>query len=256
VIDMGANYSIHPLRPAGGAWSSANDLIRYVQLELDRGVTPSGKRIVSEANLLRRRAPSVAVSDTITYGMGLMVDTKYGITVVDHGGSMFGYETDMMWLPDHGVGAVILTNADQGRMLLWPFRRYLLELLFDGTPEAIQDFTVQAAQYRASWTEALGRTTLPPDPAAVAALAKRYVNEALGSLVVTTTGDTTTFDFGELQSEVGTIKNADGTITFTGVSPGVNGLVSLVAGTTADNKKSLTLRDAQHEYVFVESGPP
>lgn len=256
VIDMGVNYSIYPLRPAGGAWSNVNDLVRYVQLELDLGVTARGKRIVSEANLLRRRAPNVAISETTTYGMGLTVDTKYGIPVVDHGGSMFGYQTDMIWLPDHGVGAVILTNADQGSVLLWPFRRYLLELLFDGTPEATNDLTSQAARYRASWTEVLGRTTLPPDPAAVAALATRYVNEALGSLVVTTKGYTTTFDFGEFSSSVGTIKNADGTITFTGVSPGVNGLVNLVAGTTADNKKSLTLRDAQHEYVFVESEPP
>jgi len=169
---------------------------------------------------------------------------------------MFGYQTDMIWLPDHGVGAVILTNADQGRLLLWPFRRYLLELLFDGTPEASDDLNAQAAQYRASLTELYSRTKLPPDPAAVAGLGKRYVNEALGSLVVTTTGDRTTFDFGEFGSSVGTIANDDGTTSFVGVSPGVNGLVNLVAGTTADHKKSLTLRDAQHEYVFVESEPP
>ena len=46
--------------------------------------------------------------------MGLMVDTTYGIPVVHHGGDMIGYHSDMMWLPEHNVGAVILTNGDVG----------------------------------------------------------------------------------------------------------------------------------------------
>ena len=33
-----------------------------------------------------------------------------GIQVVRHGGSLFGYKSDMVFLPDHGVGAVILTT--------------------------------------------------------------------------------------------------------------------------------------------------
>ena len=33
----------------------------------------------------------------------------YGVPVVHHGGDMVGFHSDMMWLPGHGVGAVVLT---------------------------------------------------------------------------------------------------------------------------------------------------
>lgn len=49
-----------------------------------------------------------------TYGMGLEVSTRHGTPVVHHGGHMFGFLSDMMWLPEHGVGAVVLTNSETG----------------------------------------------------------------------------------------------------------------------------------------------
>ncbi len=88
------------------------------------------------SSLLDRRAPQVAIGKDETYGMGLMVDTEYGIPVVHHGGDMVGYHSDMIWLPDQNVGAVILTNGDPGWLLRSQFRRKLLEVLFDGKPEA------------------------------------------------------------------------------------------------------------------------
>ena len=56
LADLASNYSIHFLRPAGGAWTSAHDLIRYVQLELNDGKLPNGEQLVSKKNLLIRRA--------------------------------------------------------------------------------------------------------------------------------------------------------------------------------------------------------
>ena len=49
---------------------------------------------------------------------------------------MIGFHSDMMWLPEHGVGAVILTNGDPGWLVRTMFRRKLLEVLFDGRAEA------------------------------------------------------------------------------------------------------------------------
>ena len=69
--------------------------------------------------------------------MGLDRRTRqYGMPVVHHGGDMIGFHSDMMWLPEHGVGAVILTNGDPGWLVRTVFRRKLLEVLFDGKPEA------------------------------------------------------------------------------------------------------------------------
>lgn len=96
------------------ALKQAGYQVKYVQMELARGALPGGKRCIGEEPLLARRTPQVALSKTETYGMGLMVDTEWGIPVIHHGGDLVGYHSDMVWLPDHGVGAVILTNSDDG----------------------------------------------------------------------------------------------------------------------------------------------
>ena len=100
-----ANLSIVPVRPAGGAWSSVNDVMKYVAMELAEGKLPNGERYISRDALLARRAPQVVVGTDVTYGMGLQVNKQYGTPVVHHGGDMIGFHSDMMWLPEHGVGA-------------------------------------------------------------------------------------------------------------------------------------------------------
>ncbi|HEX6773426.1 MAG TPA: serine hydrolase domain-containing protein, partial [Acidobacteriaceae bacterium] len=50
IAGMGINEAIYAARPAGAAWSSVDDLLRYVQMELANGVLPDGSRYVSEQN--------------------------------------------------------------------------------------------------------------------------------------------------------------------------------------------------------------
>ena len=57
------------------------------------------------------------------------------------------------------------------------------------------------------------------------------------------------FDFGEWKSEVASRKNPDGTLSFITIAPGVNGFEFTMG---SGPKKTLTIRDAQHEYVFEE----
>lgn len=64
------NWSPYPYRPAGAAFSTTADMVRYVQLELGKGML-DGKRVVSEANLLARREKGVQVGPDSWYGMGL-----------------------------------------------------------------------------------------------------------------------------------------------------------------------------------------
>ena len=163
VASMDLNYSIHPHRPAGGVWTSAHDLIRYVQLELAKGKLPNGKVLVSETNLLARRKPYVKVGAYGSYGMGLQVDNRWGTPVVSHGGSMLGFKSDIMFLPEHGVGAVILTNADTGGLMLGSFRRRFLEVLFDGKPEAAEDLAKAAENYKAVQAKFRERLVVPAE---------------------------------------------------------------------------------------------
>ena len=66
--------SIIPFRPSGGAWSNADDMIKYVQLELAGGIATGGKRLVSEANLFKRREKYAAIGADGHYGIGLEVE--------------------------------------------------------------------------------------------------------------------------------------------------------------------------------------
>jgi hypothetical protein len=90
---------------------------------------------------------------------------------------------------------------------------------------------------------------VPADPTEVAKLAPRYKSAALGELAVKRAGGTTLFDMGEWKIEVASRKNSDGTGSFVTIGAGFIGQ-NFVAGTTAAGKRTLTLRDAQHEYVF------
>jgi CubicO group peptidase (beta-lactamase class C family) len=245
VASMDLNYSIGPVRPAGAAWTSARDLLRYVQMELARGKLPDGRELVSEKNLLARRAKQVAIGETASYGMGLFADTKWNVTVLRHGGSMIGYKSDMLMLPEHGIGAVVLTNADTGSILAGMFRRRLLEVLFDGKPEAMESLLSAAKDWKAGVAKGRERLVVPADPTAASKLAARYHNPALGAIAVNRANGSTVFDFGEWKSAVASRKNDDGTMSFRTIDPGLGGFEFVVSGNT------LVLRDSQHEYVFT-----
>jgi len=245
-----ANRSIIPVRPAGGIWSSVNDVLKYVAMELAEGRLPNGKEYVSRDALLARRQPQVLVSTDISYGMGLFVNNVYGTTVVHHGGDMIGFHSDMMWLPEHGVGAVILTNGDPGWIIRSVFRRKLLEVLFDGIVESEGQATAQA---KAFFDELAGERkllTVPADAKAANALATTYRNSAVGNIRVKRAADRLVFDFGEFSSEMASRVNPDGTTSYFTMAPGLTGFEFVVG--TKDGKRTLTLRDAQHEYAYVE----
>ncbi len=251
VAGMAFNYSIVPHRPAGGVWTSAHDLIRYVQLELGRGKLADGKRLVSEENLLMRRKPQVATGEDQFYGMGLMVNNRWGIPVIHHGGSMSGFKSDLVFLPDQGIGAVLLTNADNGGMLLGPLMRRLLEVVFDGKPEAVGDVDGRAASHRASIAKERERLVVPAGSDEVAKLAARYKSSGLGELTVQRLKTATVFDFGEWKSTVASRKNDDGTVSFITIDPGVKGFEFVVG--ERGGKRVLIIRDGQHEYLFNEA---
>ena len=241
------NYSIIPLRPAGAAWSSVNDMLKYVSMELANGALPDGRRYISKGPLLERRAAKVPIGKDAVYGMGLEVDTTYGVPVVHHGGDMVGFHSDMMWLPEQQVGAVVLTNGDPGWLIRGVFRRKLQEVLFDGRPEADADLAAAAKTFFAQIAADRKTLVVPANAQEAAKLNAHYKNAVLGDVAVQRSATKTSFDFGEWQSEVASRRNPDGTTSFITISPGVSGFEFVVGGGA---KKTLTLRDAQHEYLF------
>lgn len=244
------NATVYPHRPAGGAFSSAADMAHYVQLELSKGIGPDGKRIVSEKNIVERRLRGVSVGENRWYGMGLFERVVSGVPVVTHGGTLQGYHSIFYVLPEAQIGAVILTNADPGAAMLEPFLRRLLEVVYDGKPEAETMIAAAAARQKAQVAVRRERLTVPGDPAVVAGLARRY-RSAEGLMVSISERDGAPWlKAGFIEGPFATRKNADGSVSI--VSSGA-GLVSFDAEVGSDGGvRTLKVRDAQHDYVYRE----
>lgn len=215
-------------------------------MELALGVLADGTRLVSQDSLLERVETR--------FRWAIIIDTRNGIPVMHHGGSLFGYKSDMIFLPDHRVGAVILTNSDTGGYLTGLLRRRLLEVLFDGKPSAAQQVKAALAQRAANIAKNRERLVVPPDAAVVTMLAARYVSLALGELRVRAQDDAIVFDFGSWRSAVASRRNDDGTTSLISINPTVGGFNFVVS--ERDGKRALIIREAQHEHVFVEKPSP
>ncbi len=250
VASMDLNYSFIPVRPAGAAWSSPHDMIKYVQDELTPGILPNGRKFISAANILARRKPNVPLGEDANYGMGLITDRTYGVTVVQHGGDLIGFHSNWFAVTDADVGLVVLTNGDNGWALRGPVGRRLLELLYDGKPDAEKELNANAAQLDAEIAKERPYLTLPPDPAQVAKLAAHYTSPDLGSITVSRAGTSVVFDFGLWKSEVASRKNDDGTVSFVTTDPGNTGIPFVV--TPQGAKRGLVIHDGQHIYKYVE----
>ena len=129
--------------------------------------------------------------------------------------------------------------------------RRLLEIVFDGKPEAVGNVSSAAATHKAYIVKERERLVVPADPAFVKQLAARYASKELGEIAVLNKGGTITFDFGEWKSTVASRKNDDGTVSFITIDPTNDGFEFVVG--ERSGKRVLIIRDGQHEYVFTEA---
>jgi CubicO group peptidase (beta-lactamase class C family) len=247
---MELNKAVTPVRPAGAAWSTAHDLAKYLTMELAKGALEGGKRYIAEEPLLARRKAQVSIGEFTKYGMGLFIDDEYGVEIYGHGGDVFGYHSSMFWIPAANVGGVILGNGDT-YLVRKAFQRKVLEVLYDGASEADEDVASAVAEYKQSLAKERLRLTIPADVAVTGKLAAKYVSAALGEVKVVTKDGATTFDFGGWKSLVASRKNDDGTVSLVTYAAGGAEVEFVVA--ERDGKRALVVRDAQHEYVYLEA---
>ena len=156
----------------------------------------------------------------------------------------------MMWWPAQKVGAVILTNSDEGVNMRGPFKRYLMELMFDGKAEAVATAAASDKGNTEAFNAFIKLLQWPADMKAVDGLASRYHNAALGELVVKREGGRAVFDVGSFQSAVATQPQEDGSLAFVTIDPSAAGFPFVRAD--KDGVRRLVVRDGQHEYVFEE----
>jgi CubicO group peptidase (beta-lactamase class C family) len=118
--------------PAGGLAVSANDMARWLMIQLDHGTLPGGQgRLFSEAAHDEMWRPTVLqpirafpgdLARTVplfnTYALGWDVCDYRGAKIVWHGGAVFGFQTVVVLLPDKHVGFSIEINSEDGQVIL------------------------------------------------------------------------------------------------------------------------------------------
>lgn len=104
---------IDQVAPAGSINSSANDMAKWLRFVLNGGVTPGGKRLVSEKGYQDWFTPHMKMNaaGTVNYGLGWMLMKWNGLTVAQHGGNIDGFNALVAMIPEKKLGFVMLTNV-------------------------------------------------------------------------------------------------------------------------------------------------
>jgi len=240
------------LAPAGAAWSTAEDMSRYLRTLMKQGVSPAGTRIVSAQNLGETWQPQVPVDATASYGLGWFVDTYKQQPLLHHGGNTSGFTTDLAFLPEADLGIVVMSNGRLTNAFTHAVRFRLLELAF-----------AQALEYDATAAFTHAQTvelSLAPvakavavDTALVTPYLGRYTNAALGEVELKMEGERLILDSGELAMDV--LAQVDATDTPSGYV--INGYIGPVLGMAVHlvndetGNPALLLAKGTDEYRFT-----
>ena len=238
---------VDSVMPAGGAWSTVGDISRWLLVELGNGKR-DGKQVISEANLLERRKPRVKISAKQAYGLALFIDESRGLTAIGHGGNTFGFSADATFFPEHGIGFVMLTNAQAANGYMSAVRRRLVELLFDANEEAEQGLAFGIKQQAENIKKQLTEITMTPEAAFVEPVLGRWTNPRLGTIELRREGTGVTLDVGEWKSTVGEHKDQSGVRRLLLTGPPFAGFAFWPQSSGA--KPTLLFETAQQKYVF------
>jgi CubicO group peptidase (beta-lactamase class C family) len=105
--------------PAGSMNSCIDDMAKYLLMHVNQG-TVHGKQVLGKNNAQQVQSPQMVVQGSplfpelgeMSYGMGLFIQTYRGHKHVSHGGNLDGFSAQFSFLPNDGVGVVVLTNLD------------------------------------------------------------------------------------------------------------------------------------------------
>ena len=154
-LDPASDISVNAA-PAGGLAISANDMTRWLAVQLAHGALPGGGRLFSEAQsrqmwnpmviepIQPRPEPLRATQPMFdTYALGWDVQDYRGSRLIWHGGAVFGSLAAVALLPDRNVGIYIAVNSEEGevvRGLMYELLDHYLGLPRDTWPEKLHAF--------------------------------------------------------------------------------------------------------------------
>jgi len=123
------DYMKFGVAPAGAISSSANDMLKYLQMYLNDGQVGE-RQIISKAQLRQLHKP-VTIDGPSNYALGWGVTQRNAEQLVQHGGSIIGFTSHMALVPGRKIGVVVLNNLESSPLpeLL---AHYLVDRLVSG----------------------------------------------------------------------------------------------------------------------------
>lgn len=145
------------MAPAGLMAMSANDMGRWLQIQLGHGALPEGGKLFSEAASREMWSPVTPMPignppppiegtkpQFLAYALGWEVQDYHGHKIIWHSGGLFGFTSIVVLIPEKNVGFAIELNAEE----IEPRFGLMYELLdhYLGLPK--QDWPAKFGAYR------------------------------------------------------------------------------------------------------------
>lgn len=102
------------ISPAANIATNVEDLARFAMLQFRSG--PAGGSQILRGSTLKEmhRIHWLDPNWVSGWGLGFHIERLKGKTFVGHGGSLMGYRTSLLTIPEDKIAVIVLTNADDG----------------------------------------------------------------------------------------------------------------------------------------------
>lgn len=198
--------------PAGGLAVSANDMNKWLLLQLAHGKLPDGSRLFSDAAHEQMWKPVVLLptgslgpefklTDPLfaAYALGWDVQDYRGTKIIWHGGAVFGFKTAVVLMPQQDVGFAICINSEDGalaRGLMYELLDHYLSLPREDWPTKLLAYTQRRVQEALKTLHTAAATPAKVGPSLpLARYAGVYTDPWYGNIEVAARGKGLTIDF-------------------------------------------------------------
>jgi CubicO group peptidase (beta-lactamase class C family) len=211
--------------PAGGLAISANDMARWLLIQLDGGKLPGGGgRLFSEAAheqmwtplvfqpiAARPEALKLTQPNFNTYALGWDIQDYRGTKIVMHGGAVFGFLAAVVLIPEKHVGFSILINSEDGEIingLMYELLDHYLGLSANDWPTKFKAFKQQRVEAGLKAYKAVAAKPAPIGPSLpLARYAGTYADPWYGRIEVKQGKGGLTIDFKSTPRMAGTLEH-------------------------------------------------
>jgi CubicO group peptidase (beta-lactamase class C family) len=199
---------IDNLAAAGSISASVNDMLKWLQMELDTGKV-AGVQVFPKDAIMRTWEPQINVAlaksnplikrQFYNYALGWFVADHNGKRVISHEGGVNGFLSNTTFIPELNAGFVVLTNEDNNGLytaIRNQIRGYLVKTdYYDWLPfydKLYDDIAKQKKKYDNFEINKILNNPLPANP--LETYAGTYSNSVYGKLEVKIVNNTLVLD--------------------------------------------------------------